>query len=212
MDLIAIQISNVSTIHPTLVAANACLQRIQTFLVAHEHQDSRILASNSSESASLTRLPPRVVMAKLQQVSVSLQGQKDPVLHEITLEIEEGTISVIVGSVGSGKSVLLKLLLGEIRATHGTVALNLKKKSVAFCDQTPWLRNVSVQENIVAEHEYDDKWYEKVIRACCLDHDIVRFPERDRTIVGSGGVSLSGGQKHRVVSNGCPIMYLFLSG
>lgn len=72
--------------------------------------------------------------------------------------------------------------------------------SIAYCDQTPWLQNISIRDNITGQSPLDDKWLASVIRSCALDEDISMFPQGDLTIVGSGGVALSGGQKLRVVS------------
>jgi ATP-binding cassette subfamily C (CFTR/MRP) protein 1 len=86
----------------------------------------------------------------------------------------------------------------------------------AFVDQTPWIQNTSIRQNIIgtAAVVCDESWYRDVILACALDHDIAALPESDgtqpfyeiyqsssivlETIVGSGGISLSNGQKQRV--------------
>ena len=70
---------------------------------------------------------------------------------------------------------------------------------VAFCAQSPWLRNTSIRENIVGISEYDQAWYSRVVSCCSLDEDFAQFTERDDTMVGSKGVALSGGQKNRLV-------------
>jgi len=72
--------------------------------------------------------------------------------------------------------------------------------SMAYCDQTPWLENRSIRDNILGQSPLDEKWLATVLEACALDEDVRMFPLGDLTLVGSGGVSLSGGQKQRVVS------------
>ncbi len=104
---------------------------------------------------------------------------------------------MIVGSIGSGKSTLLRGILGETATSNGSVYV--KSEEVAFCEQTPWIVNGSIRENIVGESGFDDIWYEKVIRACALEIDIQRMPAQDSTIVGSQGIVLSGGQRQRLV-------------
>ncbi|KAI7678884.1 hypothetical protein KC353_g22360, partial [Hortaea werneckii] len=73
-----------------------------------------------------------------------------------------------------------------------------KSDSVAFCDQTAWLRQGSIKDNIVNDSEYNHAWYESVIDACELSVDIASFAEGDNFAVGSQGQALSGGQKHRI--------------
>jgi ABC-type bacteriocin/lantibiotic exporter with double-glycine peptidase domain len=48
--------------------------------------------------------------------------------------------------------------------------------------------------------EGDTQWYQRVIDACCLNHDLELLPHGDETQIGSGGLTLSGGQRQRVVS------------
>jgi ABC-type bacteriocin/lantibiotic exporter with double-glycine peptidase domain len=104
---------------------------------------------------------------------------------------------MLVGPVGSGKSSLLKAILGETTSSMGNVSLDASE--VAFCDQTPWVMNATIRANIIAESKgYDSAWFETVINACDLTIDLGRLPEGDLTQVGEQGVKLSGGQKQRI--------------
>lgn len=60
--------------------------------------------------------------------------------------------------------------------------------------------NGSIRDNILTGAEYDELWYNTIIRACVLDIDMRQWPEGDSTIIGSKGIKLSGGQKQRIVS------------
>ncbi|KAL3291015.1 P-loop containing nucleoside triphosphate hydrolase protein [Colletotrichum asianum] len=62
----------------------------------------------------------------------------------------------------------------------------------------PWLRNVSVRNNILGESAFEADWYSMVIRACGLDRDFRELSDGDATMVGTGAMSLSGGQKNRI--------------
>lgn len=121
----------------------------------------------------------------------------------ITLALEPsptGTLVIIVGSVGCGKSTLLKGLAGETPVLEGE--LFIKYPDLAFCEQTPWLTNASIRDNVLGENslsDFDAGWYSMVIRACSLDMDLKRMPAGDETLVGSKGAKLSGGQKQRIV-------------
>lgn len=106
---------------------------------------------------------------------------------------------MIVGPVGCGKSTFLKALLGETPLISGEIHLN--HLDVAICEQTPWIVNASIRENIVASSLFDIVWYTSVIHACALDTDINRMTNGDHTIVGNQGIKLSGGQKQRIVSS-----------
>ncbi|OHE99829.1 hypothetical protein CORC01_04965 [Colletotrichum orchidophilum] len=118
------------------------------------------------------------------------------ILKHVSLTLRQATVSMLVGRVGCGKSSLLKAILGETGISTGSITLHTS--SVAFCDQSAWLRNITVKENIVGQAPYDPAWFSAVVRACTLEEDIAMFPEAEDTIVGTSGVALSGGQKQRV--------------
>ncbi|KAF4440396.1 hypothetical protein F53441_12344 [Fusarium austroafricanum] len=122
-------------------------------------------------------------------------GDDKLLLSDVNLRISHGTLNMVVGRVGSGKSSLLKAIIGEIAPTKGSVKV---EDSLGYCDQVPWLRNVSIRENIIGQSEPDEKWLSSVLHACALEEDLAQLPQGQDTIVGSGGVALSGGQKQRV--------------
>ncbi|KAL2812693.1 P-loop containing nucleoside triphosphate hydrolase protein [Aspergillus granulosus] len=120
----------------------------------------------------------------------------DPILEDITLTFPGRSFSVIVGPSGSGKSMLLKGLLGEIPCLEGKVKLS--SDSIAYCDQTPWHMNGTIRDSITAMSEFDLLWYTTVIRACALEQDLAQWPQGDQAMIGSRGVALSGGQSQRI--------------
>lgn len=102
-------------------------------------------------------------------------------------------------SVGSGKSTLIQALRGETVTHRGFITMG-STDSIAFCAQTPWLVNKSIQKNILGTSLFNGPWYKKVLTACALFEDLKNYPAGDRTLVGSKGITLSGGQKQRIVS------------
>lgn len=104
---------------------------------------------------------------------------------------------MLVGPVGCGKSTLLKGLLGEVPCFGGTV--QIASVSVAYCDQSPWHMNETIQQSIIAISKFDAKWYKTVLRACALEIDLKQLPRGDQTVIGSKGIALSGGQGQRIV-------------
>ena len=122
------------------------------------------------------------------------------VLRDISLSIRISQLSMIIGPVACGKSTLLKALLGETPSSQGFVYVSTTE--VAFCDQTPWLINGSVQRNILGFSNFDGPYYNAVVHACGLEEDLAAFPMGDQSLVGSKGITLSGGQKQRLVKLG----------
>lgn len=197
--------------------------RIQEFLDKEDHDDQRhhspllpsledlgeakllsksgdldLSSSNSESVESFKRasVSSTTNAGIIQSGTFTWDTEKEPVLKDITFAIPRGSFTMIIGPSGCGKSSLLKALLGEIPCTDGKVELS--SESVAFCDQTPWHMNGSIKDSIVAMSDYDPRWYATVIQACALEEDLGQFPRGDRSIIGSKGVALSGGQSQRI--------------
>lgn len=128
---------------------------------------------------------------------ISIKAGDTPILQNINLRIPPSTLTILIGRVGSGKTVLLRGLLGEL-PMNGSI--KMLDGGVAYCAQTTWLTTSTVKENIIAQSPLNQDWYDKVVHACALLPDFANLSNGDGTVVGSRGQSLSGGQKQRVVS------------
>ncbi|KAG5885795.1 hypothetical protein JTB14_031512 [Gonioctena quinquepunctata] len=116
-------------------------------------------------------------------------------LKDITLEIAPGSLCVVIGPVGGGKSSLLQILLGELSAKSGKVHFG---GEISYSSQEPWLFSSTVRKNILFGQTYIEDWYKKIVKVCCLDKDFEQFPQGDETVVGERGISVSGGQRARI--------------
>ena len=116
-------------------------------------------------------------------------------LHRINLTVGRNEMITLVGTIGCGKSSLLRALVGEMRQDGGCVILGC---NLAFCAQTPWLQNSTIRQNITFGKDYEFEWYTKVIHACALQTDLDTMPMGDLSVVGENGMTLSGGQKQRI--------------
>lgn len=117
-------------------------------------------------------------------------------LANLTISIEAGSLIGIVGPVGAGKSSLLSAILGEMTRVSGESRVF---GSFAYAAQIPWIFADTIRANILLGKPFDEERYERIIRACCLDVDLLNFGEAgDLTVVGEKGVNISGGQKARI--------------
>ncbi|VDK23818.1 unnamed protein product, partial [Anisakis simplex] len=114
---------------------------------------------------------------------------------EINLKVPTGRLLAVVGKVGCGKSSLLNALLGEMEKLRGYVGVHGR---LAYVPQQPWIRNLTLRENITFGKRFDEKFYNSVVHACALRPDIAILPQGDSTEIGEKGINLSGGQKARV--------------
>ncbi|XP_059187951.1 ATP-binding cassette sub-family C member 10 [Centropristis striata] len=119
-------------------------------------------------------------------------------LHALTLHITKGSLVVVVGKVGCGKSSLLAALTGELNRLSGVVYVADREAGFGLASQEPWIQHASVRDNILFGKDYDPVFYQAVIEACALSDDLNVLPNGDRTEVGENGVTLSGGQKARL--------------
>ncbi|KAG9238182.1 ABC multidrug transporter [Amylocarpus encephaloides] len=162
----------------------------------HEKSNSLSTMNSTVNSVEPPPYPTSCDTIVFRKASFSWNDLSTPALADLNLKIKSNQLTMIVGPVASGKSTMLKAILGELKATDGTVAVS--SKEIAYCDQTPWLRNATIQENIVGFAPYDQTWYYAVVRDCSLEPDLLQLPNGDQTLVGSSGITLSGGQKERV--------------
>ncbi|KAM3622612.1 uncharacterized protein V6R79_001000 [Siganus canaliculatus] len=119
-------------------------------------------------------------------------------LQSLNLHIAKGSLIVVVGKVGCGKSSLLAALTGELTRLSGVVYVADREAGFGLASQEPWIQHASVRDNILFGKDYDPAFYQAVIEACALSDDLNVLPHGDRTEVGENGVTLSGGQKARL--------------
>jgi ATP-binding cassette subfamily B protein len=144
----------------------------------------------------------------LQNVTFAYQGG-EAVLENFSLHIPAGNTIAIVGSTGSGKSTLVKLLLRLYEVQAGKITLdgidirNLKVKdlrqAIGLVSQDVFLFYGSVRENIA--YGSAEASFEEVVEAAQIAeaHDfILQLPQGYETIVGERGQKLSGGQRQRL--------------
>uniref|UniRef100_A0A3P8Q616 ATP-binding cassette, sub-family C (CFTR/MRP), member 10 n=1 Tax=Astatotilapia calliptera TaxID=8154 RepID=A0A3P8Q616_ASTCA len=109
-----------------------------------------------------------------------------------------GSLVVVVGKVGCGKSSLLAALTGELNRLTGVLYVADREVGFGLASQEPWIQHASVRDNILFGRDYDAAFYQAVIKACALSDDLNVLPNGDKTEVGENGVTLSGGQKARL--------------
>ena len=136
-------------------------------------------------------------------------NHRQPVIENLSLDIPAGQTIAIVGSTGSGKSTLVKLLLRFYEIAEGSITLdgidiqeiNLTdlRKSMGLVSQDVFLFHGTVKDNIAYGTNYATE--AEIITAAKIaeaDQFISRLPHGYDTIVGERGQKLSGGQRQRI--------------
>ena len=78
-------------------------------------------------------------------------------LGPINLEIKRGSFVGVFGRVGSGKSVFLRSILGEVDTESGDICLRLETpdSGIGYLPQEPWIQNTTIRNNILFGKHYD---------------------------------------------------------
>ncbi|MGI9947559.1 type I secretion system permease/ATPase [Vibrio hyugaensis] len=135
--------------------------------------------------------------------------QGEPIIKQLKLRLETGNRVAIIGSSGSGKTSLCKLLMGIHKPTSGKVCidgLNVThwdkeqfKHTVGYLPQTIQFIQGSVKENIAHfDTEITDSQIIKAAIRAGVHETILQFPNSYETIIGDGGHQLSGGQAQKL--------------
>ncbi|KAK3787714.1 hypothetical protein RRG08_031943 [Elysia crispata] len=133
---------------------------------------------------------------RLQEAEAEETRVTAPVLHDISLSVKKGTLVGVCGTVGSGKSSLINVILGRLEPVSGKIALT--SDHVAYVPQQAWITNSSLRDNITFGNSFEPDRYKSVVEACALAEDFRTFSAGDITEAGERGANLSGGQRQRL--------------
>lgn len=136
-------------------------------------------------------------------------NERQPVIENLTLNIPAGDTIAIVGSTGSGKSTLVKLLLRFYETSSGTITLdgtNIKnidltnlRQSMGLVSQDVFLFHGTVKDNIAYGNNAATETQITEAAQIAEAHEFIsKLPQGYETIVGERGQKLSGGQKQRI--------------
>nr|WP_315489509.1 ATP-binding cassette domain-containing protein [uncultured Rhodoferax sp.] len=127
-------------------------------------------------------------------------AEDQPILRNISLDLQAGQSLAIVGPVGAGKTVLLRLLLSEYAASSGTVRWS-GSPQFAYCPQETFIASGTLRDNLTLYGEGEhlsDAHIQHALQLASLSHEVNQWPAGLDTEIGERGLNLSGGQKQRV--------------
>lgn len=141
--------------------------------------------------------------------NVSFAYDDKAVIENLSFKLEEGKSYALVGSSGSGKSTVAKLISGFYNVNEGSIKIGgipiseysdeALIKAISFVFQDSKLFKKSIYDNVALANK--DATRDDVMKALKLagcDLILDKFSDRENTIIGSKGVYLSGGEKQRI--------------
>ena len=178
--------------------AEASQKRINEFL----SEKNEIISANNNDYKIKGDLEFKGVGLKYPETNIEA-------LSEIDFKINTGQSLGIIGSVGSGKSTVLELIVRNYDPDSGKILIdnkNLKdhnieviRRDIGYVPQTTFLFSDTIYNNInfgnINSKAEDIEYYSKI---ACIHDDIMSFPKKYASMLGERGINLSGGQKQRL--------------
>lgn len=156
-------------------------------------------------------LDPGELVGNIEMNSISFRYHKDQplVLNDLSLKINQGEMVAFVGTSGSGKSTIMRLLLGFEEPEAGSIyydgsaydSMNkeLVRRQIGVVLQNGSLMSGSIYKNIVGNSELtlEDAW--EAARMAGMEEDIKQMPMEMHTVISEGAGTFSGGQRQRLM-------------
>ena len=169
------------------------------------------LAGAARPLRRLTRRSCGAAALTVRDVTFRYPGASSPALRGVSLEVPAGALVGVTGPVGSGKSALLRAILGIYPLESGSVLIDGRAPAsvsdeartglIGYLPQDAFLFSGSLRENVVLspnDHGDHTTVLADATRFAALDEDVLAFPHGLETEIGELGVRLSGGQRQRV--------------
>ena len=178
--------------------AEASQKRINEFLL----EKNEIINVNQNDYKIDGKLEFKEVSLKYPETNIEA-------LSKINFKINSGQSLGIIGSVGSGKSTILELIVRNYDSDSGKILIDNKnlrdhnieviRRDIGYVPQTTFLFSDTIYNNInfgnIHSKTKDIQYYSKI---ACIHDDIMSFPKKYSSILGERGINLSGGQKQRI--------------
>lgn len=201
-----------------LPRASVCAERV-----------TGVLATRPQITSPPDPVRPKTLAGEIafDDASFRYPGADRPVLQQVTLRVQSGTTTAVVGSTGSGKSTLIAMICRFYDVTAGAVRidghdvreLDLEQlwSSIGLVPQRGYLFSGTVAENLrygaAPGQELTDEQMWDALRIAAADDFVAAHPDGLDRPVAQGGINFSGGQRQRLAIARAvirrPAIYLF---
>lgn len=181
------------------------------------YREAEVSLNNFQEILSMPKEPRATNPVKVEHikqltfdnVSFKHQSATTPALQEIGFTIKQGETFAFVGPSGSGKTTLVKLLVGLYRPDTGNILYNENsykdidldelRERIGFVTQDTQLFSGTIRENLLfVNPSATDEQCMQVLQMAACQNLLARADKGLDTVIGEGGVKVSGGEKQRL--------------
>jgi len=192
-------IQNLLAIYPELLKGAESLKSISEIMIADkiENNDKKIKLNHVHGSV------------QFKNVSYKYPSSSTTIINNFSLDVNPGECVAFVGASGSGKSTIMNMIIGFLRATNGVVAID--GKPIEYLDLSSYRHYLSVvpqncilfsgtiRDNILyGIEDVTEEQLQKVVDQANISEFIKELPLGLDTPVSEHGGNLSGGQKQRI--------------
>lgn len=180
------------------------VEGINEFLIPAKRIDNFFSLAEDNVKTTDTKIKDTSIEFK----NVTIKLNNNTILDNISFRIEKGETVYLVGDNGSGKSLIVRTLLGFI-SYEGKILLgnvdiknidnNTLRKFLGVVFQEPFIFSDTIRNNIDIFNNYKDiEKIRKVAEICQIDDEITQLPNGYDEVIGERGITLSGGQRQRI--------------
>ena len=199
---IAFIISSLNRIAGLYSSTNIIYNDIKKFSI-HKNFEKKEFTTDKNNTTDINSI-------RMEDVKFSYKNLKMEVFDNINFKITQNECIGIIGDSGSGKTTFVDILLGLLKPTSGKIFVNNKlltekdfnlSGNIGYLPQEPLVLEESIRTNITLEKDddkIDDKKLIESIKKANLKEVISKLPRGLNTLIGEGGVRLSGGQNKRI--------------
>lgn len=165
------------------------------------------LTTEKREEKKPLALTDRIV---LDHISYTYPNTDKPIFTDAHMEVQKGQSVGIMGLSGAGKSTIVDILLGLLRAQTGTITCDGRNifenypswlAKIGYIPQSIYLIDESIRDNIafgIDADKIDDRRIWEVLEEAQLKTFVEELPDGLETTIGDRGVRISGGQRQRL--------------
>lgn len=198
MSQILVELIKFANLTVTVTKSVACAKRVSSLLEIETTEELEKIIEKITEK-----------YIEFDNVAFAYEGASENLFENVSFSVNEGQTLGIIGSTGSGKTTLVKLLAGMLRATRGNVFVNGKNlntlksreilENVAFVEQKPLLFSGTVRSNLLmAKKDASEEEIKSALNCAQALSFVMEKQGGLDTVVEQGGRNFSGGQKQRI--------------